>query len=78
MPPRGGTNPSEVPLVLSSEKGDARNNVSPPEEGSAGLVLSSFPSSLVKRGRWRVLGKPLVPDLEAVTCLPVAVVKGLL
>lgn len=48
MPPCGRTNPSEVPMVLASEKGDARNNVSPPEEGSAGLVLSSFPSNLVK------------------------------
>lgn len=48
MPPCGGTNPSEVPMVLASKKGDDRNNVSLPEEGSAGLVLSSFPSNLVK------------------------------
>lgn len=78
MPPCGGTNPSEVPMVLASEKGYARNNVSPPEEGSAGLVLPSFPSNLVKWGRWQVLDNLLVADLEAVTCLRVAVVKGLL
>lgn len=72
MPPRGGTNPCKVPMVLAGEEGDAGNNVSPPEEGSAGLVLVSSPPTLVKQGRWRVPDHPLVASLEAVTCLRVA------
>lgn len=63
MPTCGGTNPFKVPAVLASEELDARNNVSPPEEGSAGLVLSQ-----VKQGRWQMPDHPLVADSEAVTC----------
>lgn len=57
VPPRGGTNASDVPTGLAEEV-DTRNNVSPPEEGSAGLVLSSSPLTQVKLGgqrRWTSL-----------------------
>lgn len=72
MPPCGGTNPSKVPTVLASEEVDGRNSVSPPEEGSAGLVLSNSPPTQVKQGRWQVADHPLVAGSEAVTCLRVA------
>lgn len=69
MPPHRGTNPSEVPIVLAGEEVDGRSNVSPPEEGSADLVLSSSPPTQVKLERWRVPDHPLVAGLEAITYL---------
>lgn len=68
MPPHRGTNPSEVPTVLAGEV-DGRSNVSPPEEGSAGLVLSSSPPTQVKLERWRVPDHPLVAGSETITYL---------